>query len=657
MNKLLSLLLALIIAGSCFSINVYAASPTPRLAVDFVPGIEAGRTVSGHVWFEEGSGDFSQYAVTMALAVTKGGRIWAPKPTSDTPSVPLNSDGSFECLFVSGGYDFSAEELYVCLIPKAFDPGSDFERTEDNALDTVMIYRNTDGTVQIVQKSEPPRDSEADSTQTGGAQMDSTQTDGAQMDGAQKNPKDTPKLSLCFSPYTNGLNPNTNSLVPMEHMKWLFNLIDPYADTVRIFGTSGELEKAYRLAKEAYGFRVIGGCWIDARYTEKQIYAELDGLIKLADAGLIDIAVVGSETRYRNDFSADRLITYINYVKLGIKDKSIPVTTSDTVAAFLENQKLVDACDVILMTCYPFFNNTPIEEAPQRLFDTYDGVKSKAGGKQVIISETGWPDAGSPEGLSAPGMENCRKYFEAVYSWSRQENVEVVFFEEVDELWKDTEGSKGDVGQHWGYFYANGILKEAYRTVYNSISSKPVTDAESAKWAENEILELVSKGVISPDGPSLYNPKLPIKRGELMHYLVNTLFPSENGNTAPTFSDISPNMYYYYSVGLGQKEGLISGIGNDLSGAERNLSREDLFVLICRAMKYAGMDVTPDLNVLSGYRDKALVSGYAEEAVSALVRGGIVSGDADGNLNPQAAATRAEAAILLYRIYHHKADI
>lgn len=643
MKKLLSLLLVIAMMGGCFSVNASAASPSPRLAIDSVPGIEGGRTVIGHVWFEEGSGDFSQYAVTMALAVTKGGEIWAPKPTFDTPSVPLNSDGSFECLFVSGGYDFSAEELYVCLIPKTFAPDIDYERTEDNALDEVVIYRNTDGTVQINQKTEPAKDHSADSVQT-----DSTLEEPSAI---QKQPKETPKLSLCFSPYTNGLNPNTNSTVPTGHMEWLFNLIDPYADTVRLFGTSGELEKAYKIAKETYGFRVIGGCWIDARYTEKQIYSELDGLIKLANGGYIDIASVGSEIRYRNDFSADQLITYINYVKRSIKDKSIPVTTSDTAAAFLENQKLTDACDVILMTCYPFFDNTPIDEAPQKLFDTYARVKAKAGGKQVIISETGWPDAGSPEGLAVPGMENCQKYFEAVYNWSRQENVEVVFFEQVDELWKDAEGTNGDVGQHWGHFYANGILKEAYGTVYNSISSKPVTDAESAKWAAKEILELVSKGVISPDGPSLYNPKLPIKRGEFMHYLVNTLFPSEDGRAAATFSDISPNMYYYYSIGLGQEEGLISGMGNNLCGAEKDISREDLFVLIYRAMKYAGIDVSPDLSVLSKYKDKSSVSGYAKEALSALVKTGIVSGDAEGYLHPETSATRAEAAVLLYRLY------
>lgn len=166
MKKLLSLLLVIAMMVGCFSVNASAASPLPRLAIDSVPGIEAGRTVSGHVWFEEGPGDFSQYAVTMALAVTKGGEIWAPKPTFDMPSVPLNSDGSFECLFVSGGYDFSAEELYVSLIPKNFDPDIDYERTEANALDSAVIYRYTDGTVQISQKTEPAKARSTDGSQT-----------------------------------------------------------------------------------------------------------------------------------------------------------------------------------------------------------------------------------------------------------------------------------------------------------------------------------------------------------------------------------------------------------------------------------------------------------------------------------------------------------
>jgi hypothetical protein len=46
-------------------------------------------------------------------------------------------------------------------------------------------------------------------------------------------------------------------------------------------------------------------------------------------------------------------------------------------------------------------------------------------------------------------------------------------------------------------------------------------------------------------------------------------------------------------------------------------------------MKYARNDVSPDLSVLSKYKDKSSVSGYAKEALSALVKTGIVSGDAE----------------------------
>ncbi len=137
-----------------------------------------------------------------------------------------------------------------------------------------------------------------------------------------------------------------------------------------------------------------------------------------------------------------------------------------------------------------------------------------------------------------------------MYNCSRQENVEVVFFEQVDELWKDAEGLMG-CRQHWGHFYANGILKEAYRPVYNSISPKPVTDAASVRWAENEILELVSKGV-SPGRPVAVQPELPIKRGEFMHYLSIRCFRLKSARPRP-LSPYFTNMYYYSPSDWGRK--------------------------------------------------------------------------------------------------------
>jgi len=638
MKRTLRMMLALLLVFGCIAPGLPAAeaAAAPVLSLDRVPEISGGSTVSGHIWFDGAAGSYSDYSVTMALAVARGEGLWAPKPTHATPSVPVGNDGKFECMFVSGGYDSVAEELYIYLIPRNFVPTSNTNRTLENSLDHIVIYRDADGSVDFTQRVDP------------NTLPDPVETT---VFAPSKYPSLTPKLSICYSPYTNGLSPETNSAVPAEHMEWLLNLVYPYADTLRLFGTSGELEKIYKPAKERYGFRIMGGCWIDSRYSETQIYAELDGLIKLVNDGYIDIAVVGSEMRYRGDFTVDEIITFIEYVRERVP-ADIPVATSDTAGAFLDSQRLVDACDMVLFTNYPFFEKVPIADAPQALFNTYDKIKKMAGEKPVIISETGWVDAGSPEGAAVPSMENCKKYFEAVYNWSRQNNVEVVFFSQMDEIWK-REGSSGDIGSHWGHFYANGVLKEAYRAIYNEIAPKPVDDAETVSWAENEILELIRQGIISPMAPSAYDPVTPIKRGDMMHYLMNALFPDSELQVEPTFTDVSPNMYYYYSIGLGQRESLILGLGNNLSGVELNISRQDLFLLIYRGMLYAGMDVAPNLSVLDRFNDVDNVGEYAREAVSALVSGGIVHGDDLGNINPRSEATRAEAAMLLYRIYTH----
>jgi exo-beta-1,3-glucanase (GH17 family) len=456
---------------------------------------------------------------------------------------------------------------------------------------------------------------------------------------------------LCYSPYTNGLSPETNSAVPMEQMRWQLNLIYPYADTVRLFGVTGELEKLYKPAKEEYHMRVIGGCWIDGRYSRQQIYDELDALIRLANAGYIDVAVVGSETIYRNDFPAETLAEYIRYVRGGIKDQNIPVGTSDTSAAFLNHPNIVESCDVILCTIYPFFANIPAESAARNLTDTYERVVKAAGGRQVIVSESGWPTAGSPENLAVPSMENAQRFFEAVYQWSRANDVEVVFFSEIDEAWKK-EGANNDVGGHWGHFTSVGMLKDAYLPTYRSISALPVLDAAAVQWAEAAILDLAGKGIVNASAPSLYEPLTPITRGDFMHYLVKALsLESKTGQVGAAFSDVDPNMYYYFAIGSGQKAGLIAGVGDNLCRPLSDITRQEVFTFIYRALTYAGVDLTPDPAAPERFADSADIAGYAKSAVSALADHGLVAGDQNGRVNPRNTATRAEAAALLYRVY------
>ena len=73
-------------------------------------------------------------------------------------------------------------------------------------------------------------------------------------------------------------------------------------------------------------------------------------------------------------------------------------------------------------------------------------------------------------------------------------------------------------------------------------------------------------------------------------------------------------------------------------------------VIAARAMEKAGIELPEaDESVLTDFADAKDISGYAKDAVIALVGNAIVNGSG-GRINPKASATRAEAAVIIHRI-------
>ncbi len=81
---------------------------------------------------------------------------------------------------------------------------------------------------------------------------------------------------------------------------------------------------------------------------------EIEGLIKLANEGFVDIAAVGNEVMYRKDLTEEELLLdFINKVKAAIPH--IPVGYVDAYYEFSQRPGITAACDVILCNCYPFW--------------------------------------------------------------------------------------------------------------------------------------------------------------------------------------------------------------------------------------------------------------------------------------------------------------
>ena len=255
---------------------------------------------------------------------------------------------------------------------------------------------------------------------------------------------------LCYSAYDEGQKPG--DILTEDQIRRRMKIIAPYTKWIRSFSCIEGNELVPKVAKDL-GMKTLVGAWLgkDKDLNEK----EIEGLISLAQAGLVDIAAVGNEVLYRNDLSEEELLVYINQVKEALPDVQIGYV--DAYYEFSQHPKITEACDVILANCYPFWEGCHVDYSLVYMQQMYQQAVSAANGKKVIISETGWPSQGSNLDGAQPGKENALRYFLNTQKWSKEADIDVFYFSSFDESWKV--GDEGDVGAYWGIWDKDGNLK------------------------------------------------------------------------------------------------------------------------------------------------------------------------------------------------------
>ena len=255
---------------------------------------------------------------------------------------------------------------------------------------------------------------------------------------------------LCFGPYKEGQS--VGDVLSKTQIAQRIAIIAPYTEWVRSFSCTDGNENI-PVAARAKGLKTMAGAWISADRDRNEL--ELQSLIKLGKGGYIDIAVVGNEVLLRNELSETELLAYISRIKKELPD--IRVGYVDAYYQFHERPELADACDVILANCYPFWEGYSIEQATLCLAYMHQVARNAAKGKQVIITETGWPNGGENTMQAVPSEQNSMQYFVNAQNWAKAEHVELFYFSSFDESWKVKD--EGNVGDQWGIWDKNDQLK------------------------------------------------------------------------------------------------------------------------------------------------------------------------------------------------------
>lgn len=172
------------------------------------------------------------------------------------------------------------------------------------------------------------------------------------------------------------------------------------------------------------------------------------------------------------------------------------------------------------------------------------------------------------------------------------------------------------------------------------------TDLGGVEWAKDAIEFLAECGIVNGKRDGIFAPNDNVTRAEFIKMVVTALGVS--GDTeSMTFTDVPEDAWYLKYVAAAQNNGIVLG---DESGAfypEANITRQDMAVILYRAAKVERSRAT------LAFTDSDKISDYATDAVTYLSANGIINGFEDGSFGPLQNATRAQTAVIIYRLINN----
>ena len=174
----------------------------------------------------------------------------------------------------------------------------------------------------------------------------------------------------------------------------------------------------------------------------------------------------------------------------------------------------------------------------------------------------------------------------------------------------------------------------------------PFADVKANAWYRDAVEYLYENGIMSGVREDSFAPDRNTTRG-MITTMLHRLEQEPHASAANPFLDAQYG-YYANAVRWAQQAGLVTGTSDTRFSPNAPMTREQLAVVLYRYAQYLGRD-TDRAASLNSYADGSTVSVYAREAMRWAVAEGLLSGVGNDRLAPNAPATRAQVAEILYR--------
>jgi hypothetical protein len=198
-----------------------------------------------------------------------------------------------------------------------------------------------------------------------------------------------------------------------------------------------------------------------------------------------------------------------------------------------------------------------------------------------------------------------------------------------------------------GLYYAvvSSLSNSLYSVIWNPYEFIDV----KGHLMESEINEMGSRLVINGVGGGRYEPDREISRAEYAAIMVRALGIKPGMGLNP-FKDVLSGRWHEEYINTAFSYGIILGYGENIFGPYDNITREQAYTMIARAMNISGIGV--GLNddavndILSLIADSDKISLWARNSIAQCFSAGLIIDIADPYIKPGVLITRAEVAYL-----------
>ena len=172
-------------------------------------------------------------------------------------------------------------------------------------------------------------------------------------------------------------------------------------------------------------------------------------------------------------------------------------------------------------------------------------------------------------------------------------------------------------------------------------------------WAKATIEKMASLGLTSGVSPDNFGPDIRVTRSQMVAFIVKMLNLDLTGEDTVPFKDINKDAWDYNFIKAAYVYKLANGVSADAFDPGREVTREQMIVMMMNALNYSKLALTQPKTVdIDQYGDSNEISAWALEPMKTAVNLGLIQGKGNGTLDPKGPATRAEVMVIIEKVYN-----